>query len=163
MAISIWLLALELSILMFDLRTSSVSIRYHRGLICPLCQPVGLMGSLQLEKQALTWAAMSHPCVRIILEPQKQRSLVIVSASMPNIKLSLSSTRSGEVDQNLTSVWQIPICFWRYRMEVPLPDLSSQALASGWLHCPLLAFTSLPSQKWQCLGLIHIPLDLPLS
>lgn len=82
---------------------------------------------------------------------------------MPNIGLSLSSTRSGEVDQNLTSVWQIPICFWRYRMEVPLPDLSSQALASGWLHCPLLAFTSLPSQKWQRLGLIHIPLDLPLS
>lgn len=96
---------------MLDLRTSSVSIRYHRGLICPHCQPVGLMGSLELEKQALTWAAMSHPCVRIILKPQYQRSLVTVSASMPNIGLRLSSTRCGEVDQNLTSVWQIPICF----------------------------------------------------
>lgn len=53
-----------------------------------------------------------------------------------------------------------PHLLLRYRMEVPSPDLSSQALASG---CPLLAFTSLPSQKWQCLGLIHISLDLPLS
>lgn len=81
---------------------------------------------------------------------------------MPNIGLRLSSTCNGEVDQNFTSVWQIPICFWRYRTEVSLPDLGSQALASGWLHCPPLAFTPLPSQKWQCLGLIHITLDLPL-
>lgn len=84
---------------------------------------------------------------------------------MPNIGLRLSSICNGEVDQNFTSVWQIPICFWRYRTEVSLPDLGSQALASGWLHCPPrppLAITSLPSQKWQCLGLIHITLDLPL-